>query len=100
MTVIRTMTKKKPPQYGRAYRAPWYDTQRWRVERIEYITENPECELCKQEGRRGIPSTILDHIKNIASLPEDKREQMFWDRSNWQAICTRHHNQKSGKERR
>ncbi len=95
-----SLSKKKPAQEGRAYRAPWYDTTRWRVERIAYIQEHPECELCIQEGRRGIPTTILDHRINIASLPEEKREQMFWDKGNWQGLCTRHHNQKSGRERR
>ena len=92
--------RDKQPRTQHTYRAPWYDTNRWRAERRNYIGNNPECEQCIRDGRRGIPATILDHIINIASLPDEQREPMFWDSNNWQALCTRCHNKKSAKERR
>lgn len=91
---------RKPFSNPRKYRDPRYDTTRWRAERIQFIRENPECVLCLEEGRYGQPSTVVDHINPISKYPEHMREQMFWDRNNWQAICSTHHNSKSGTERR
>lgn len=97
--IIHKLTTPKPKQSGRAYRAPWYDTTLWRAQRLEYIKQHPECELHLERGQHGIPSTVVDHIKNIASYPEDQREAAFWNQGNWQALCSQCHNSKSGRER-
>lgn len=82
----------------RAYRAPWYDTTRWRKERLSFLKENSFCLLCKKENII-TPATVVDHIKNISSLPLKERELEFWNTLNWQPLCKKHHESKSGSER-
>jgi 5-methylcytosine-specific restriction protein A len=100
MTIISTFRKTIPKekQTGRKYRAEWYDTRRWRAERLQHLQQNPLCVHCI-ENDIITPATILDHIKNIASYKESDREQAFWNANNWQGLCTRCHNKKSAKER-
>ena len=86
------------PKIQRAYRAPWYDTVRWRNERKSYLSDNPLCVHCKAEGRIKA-ATILDHKDPISKQPEHMREQMFWDKNNWQGLCKSHHESKSAKEK-
>lgn len=101
MTNIHRIEKKtKPFANPRKYRAPWYDTTRWRNERLDFIKEHPECMQCLNEGKIAQPSTVVDHIRPVGTYSEDKREAAFWNKDNWQALCTRHHNSKSGTERR
>lgn len=88
----------RPKQSGRAYRAPGYDTVRWRKERVSYLKEYPLCVECMKEDKVSA-AVILDHRVNIASVPIADREEKFWDKSNWQGLCKPCHNSKSGKER-
>lgn len=82
----------------RTYRAPWYDTVRWRNERLSFIQDNPLCVECKAMNIIK-PSVVVDHINNVSSYNEQDRESAFWNRNNWQALCKHHHDSKSGKER-
>jgi 5-methylcytosine-specific restriction protein A len=36
---------------------------------------------------------VVDHI-----VPHRGREQLFWDESNWQALCKPCHDKKTGEE--
>jgi 5-methylcytosine-specific restriction protein A len=36
---------------------------------------------------------VVDHI-----VPHRGREQLFWDESNWQALCKACHDRKTGEE--
>jgi 5-methylcytosine-specific restriction protein A len=47
-----------------------------------------------EEGRY-VKATVVDHIK-----PHRGDQTLFWDRSNWQALCKQHHDEKTGKEDR
>ena len=65
--------------YGRA----------WQKARKQYLDANPLCVMCLKEGRYR-KATVVDHIK-----PHRGDEKLFWDRSNWQALCKQHHDQKT-----
>ena len=53
---------------------------------------HPLCCMCRKEGRY-VKATDVDHI-----VPHRGDLKLFWDRSNWQALCHRHHDQKTGRE--
>jgi hypothetical protein len=50
---------------------------------------NPPCVRC------GEPATILDH-----RIPHKGNPALFWAEANWQALCQRCHNSKTGRESR
>lgn len=62
-------------------------TRRWRKGRADYLRDHPFCAVC---GR--IANTV-DHIIPIES------GGAIWDRSNWQSLCTEHHDVKTKRER-
>jgi 5-methylcytosine-specific restriction protein A len=69
------------------YREPWhewYNTTRWRKLRDTIIKSNPECVVC------GNPATVIDHI-----VPHRGQEELFFDESNLQALCSRCHKDKT-----
>jgi 5-methylcytosine-specific restriction protein A len=63
---------------------------RWRKARALYLKRNPLCVHCLRDGRV-TPAIAVDHI-----IPHRGDKDLFWDMSNWQALCTRHHNSKTG----
>lgn len=65
-----------------------YDA-RWRAYRKKYLEEHPLCVLCQAEGRVE-PSTVVDHIK-----AHKGDEALFWDPTNYRAVCKRHHDQRT-----
>ena len=58
-----------------------YDTRRWRKARIHFLAIYPLCVLCQRSGRV-TPATVVDHI-----TPHDGNPALFWDPTNWQALC-------------
>ena len=64
---------------------------RWQQAREAYLAEHPLCRLCQIEGRTE-PAVIVDHI-----VPHRGNETLFWDVGNWQALCKRHHDQKTAR---
>ena len=42
---------------------------------------------------RYVKATDVDHI-----VPHRGDQKLFWDRSNWQALCHRHHSMKTRRE--
>ena len=67
-----------------------YDA-RWRTARKRYLSRHPLCIECLKKGDI-TPATVVDHI-----VPHRGDRNLFWDESNWQSLCERHHNQKTGK---
>ena len=66
-----------------------YDSK-WDRARADFLTEHPKCAVC------GEPATVVDHV-----VPHRGDMKLFWRRSNWQALCRRHHNSsKQSQERR
>lgn len=60
-------------------------TWAWRKARAEFLEANPLCVMC--EGLGVIePARIVDH-----KIPHRGDQAVFWDRSNWQGLCTNHH---------
>ena len=61
----------------------------WRRRRDYYLREHP---ICAVEGCRLLAS-VVDHIVPIAEAPT-----LEWDVSNWQALCSEHHQVKSTRD--
>ncbi|KKO71830.1 HNH endonuclease [Kerstersia gyiorum] len=78
---------------------------KWQQARAEYLAAHPHCVMCLADlgmtdlqpadvivrcAQRALPepvATVVDHI-----VPHQGDRHLFWRRSNWQALCTRHHN--------
>lgn len=79
---------KKPSPYG----------YRWQQAREGWLRKNPLCIRCERAGLKK-PATVVDHIQ-----PHRGDMVLFWDRSNWQSLCTHCHSsykqrlEKSGRE--
>lgn len=65
-----------------------YPTARWRRARAAFLRLHPVCSwpACGQR------STVVDHI-----VPRS-RGGSTWDRTNWQALCKPHHDEKTRRE--
>lgn len=61
--------------------------RQWRQARSRFLRQNPTCAAC------GAPATVVDHIQ-----PHHGDHTMFWDRSNWQALCGACHGRKTRRE--
>lgn len=64
---------------------------RWRKARERYLFKNPCCVECEREGFVE-PAKEVDHIK-----PHRGDQVLFWDESNWQSLCKRHHSAKTAR---
>lgn len=64
----------------------------WQKASAAFLRLNPLCVVCLAEGR-AVPSAVTDHV-----TPHKGDAVLFWDRSNWQALCVTHHNRKSARE--
>ncbi|MEH6645511.1 HNH endonuclease [Sulfitobacter sp.] len=53
----------------------------WRKARKEYLAHHPACVMCKAQA------TTVDHI-----IPHKGDDRLFWDKANWQSLCTPCHN--------
>jgi 5-methylcytosine-specific restriction protein A len=58
---------------------------RWRRERRVHLARNPLCVMCQEAGRPAL-ATIVDH-----KTPHRGDVRLFWDKGNWQSLCTPHH---------
>ena len=68
-----------------------YDS-RWQRARKVYLAAHPLCEECRKNGRY-VKATDVDHI--IAHRGD---QDLFWDQSNWQALCHSCHSKKTNRE--
>ncbi len=59
---------------------------RWQKARIAYLRLNPLCVLCQARGEVTL-AQVVDH-----KTPHRGDPALFWDSSNWQALCATHHN--------
>lgn len=65
---------------------------KWRKAAKRFLSENPLCVVCDRKGKVE-KAVVVDHI-----LPHNGTQSLFWRRSNWQALCKYHHDQKTGYE--
>lgn len=70
-----------------------YDS-RWRRARKRFLAIHPLCENCK-ENRKLVAATVVDHI-----IPHRGEDRLFWDETNWQALCKPCHDSKTMTEDR
>lgn len=69
-----------------------YADPRWVAASRRFLRRHPLCADCGELG--GVePATQVDHIERHRG---DRR--LFWDRSNWQALCQRCHSRKTARE--
>jgi 5-methylcytosine-specific restriction protein A len=66
--------------------------RKWKEASLRFRQQNPLCAMCQAEGIV-TAAHATDHI-----TPHKGNVELFWDTSNWQALCELHHNRKSGKE--
>lgn len=65
---------------------------RWQVARKKFLAENPWCAECKRNSKH-VPANQVDHI-----IPHKGNQKLFWDKSNWQSMCSSCHSQKTASE--
>lgn len=68
-----------------------YD-RRWQKARLLFLKANPLCVKCMEAGVY-TKATVVDHI-----VPHRGDQKLFWDKNNWQALCKKCHDKKTGRE--
>lgn len=63
--------RTRPTSSGRGY------TGTWEKARAEYLVAHPWCRRC------GAKAQVVDH-----KTPHRGDQSLFWDRTNWQGLCT------------
>lgn len=76
----------RPSARARGYSSAWDKASE------RYRHEHPRCVKCLAEGRV-TSSEVTDHI-----IPYRGDQSLFWDESNWQALCKRCHDAKTAAE--
>jgi 5-methylcytosine-specific restriction protein A len=71
---------KRPSAAERGYGS------KWQAARIEYLARHQWCERCLAAGRRAKATVVNHRIAHKGDL------RLFWSRSNWEPVCTHHHN--------
>lgn len=79
------------PEDNRSAGSRGYGTA-WNKARKRYLETHPLCVECLKAGRY-VKATDVDHIK-----PHRGDNVLFWDQSNWQSLCHRHHSIKTRNE--
>jgi len=75
-----TYKGKRKSSTARGYDKHWEDA------RAAYLKYNPLCVVCNR------PATVVDHV-----IPHRGVKTLFWSRDNWQALCAKCHNSKTGR---
>jgi 5-methylcytosine-specific restriction protein A len=65
---------------------------RWSKSSKQFLKDNPLCVKCEEEGTVE-PSRVTDHI-----VPHKGDYKLFWDKSNWHALCKKCHDRKTATE--
>ena len=63
---------------------------RWQAARRLFLRAHPLCVECLKHGILR-PATVVDHI-----VPHRGDANLFWDEDNWQPLCKRCHDTKTG----
>lgn len=83
------------PQHGadeRLTRTQRGYSNRWARYSKQRLQQHPWCAECEREGVV-MPGAVTDHI-----VPPKGDEALFWDESNHQTLCKRHHDSKTARE--
>ena len=84
----RKSDRNRPSAYQRGYDRHWSKARRL------YLMDNPLCVRCLERGLI-VEASVVDHIE-----PHRGERLKFWDRDNWQSLCKRCHDKKTGSEDR
>jgi 5-methylcytosine-specific restriction endonuclease McrA len=60
--------------------------KQWERARLAYLKQHPLCVMCSEQGRV-VAASVVDHIK-----PHKGDTSLFWNKNNWQSLCSTHHN--------
>lgn len=89
----RTRERERQGAHARGY------DHRWRRASKSFLANNPFCVICAARPYPlsviPVPATVVDHVK-----PHRGDKELFWDETNWQALCTPCHNRKTARESR
>lgn len=82
----RRLRDRRPSAHARGYDAKWQAAAK------AFLREHP---LCVRHLVREllVAATVVDHIR-----PHRGDYDLFWDRTNWQSLCKRCHDQKTARE--
>ncbi len=58
---------------------------KWQQARLDYLSKHPLCVFCKTKGFV-TEANVVDHI-----IPHNGDQKLFWNRNNWQSLCTSCH---------
>ena len=72
-------------ELGRPFAAARGYGSRWRAARKRYLSVHPLCVMCLEFGRPRV-AKVVDHV-----VPHGGDDKLFWDESNWQALCRHCH---------
>jgi len=93
-------TEIKNKQYQNNRNKDWQHLygSKWQKARWYYLRKHPLCEECL---RNDITTPLIDKkyqgvVDHI--VPHKGNVKLFWDRNNWQSLCTSCHNKKTAKE--
>ena len=72
---------------------------KWDRARKEFLQLHPLCAMCKEQGvisAAAVVDHIVPHRLKLAIHSGNREEiakaqKLFWDRKNWQGLCTSHH---------
>jgi len=84
----RRRYENKKPEYSKLYH-----TRRWIRQSKLFLKRYPLCAECLRYNVT-TQAECVDHF-----VPHKGDLRLFWDKYNWQSLCTMHHNQKSAKEK-
>ena len=82
-----------------------YDS-RWDRAQQAFLKGHPHCTRCAKLGWGDVKATTVDHIVphrlGMAQTAEDlaKARHLFWDKNNWQPLCSNHHSSAKQREER
>ena len=84
--VLKQKDKDRGTRTARGYDNKWLKASK------RYREENPLCVMCEKEGIL-TKADCTDHI-----IPHKGDLELFWNRDNWQSLCTTCHSIKTAKE--
>jgi len=88
LTENRFCVKHKNIHERKSANARGYDS-RWRKARKRFLKANPLCVECLKADKL-VEAAVVDHI-----IPHRGDKKIFWDESNWQALCKSCHDRKT-----
>lgn len=81
---------KNKPNLRLSARQRGYTTA-WDKARARFLEEHPWCVECAKLDVRKKASDV-DHVE-----PHKGNMRKFWNRNNWQSLCSQHHKSKTGR---